>query len=134
MSEKPNEATLDSWATLRLAAAQVEEEDQLEGSMGMLQAADEVAALLNLPSPLRGKKPLQSADRLGTTNDSNAFDRTTHSLSLSESQIQTVLVNNDADFLLRDMKISPRVSAPAPSHSGECRIIIFTSLISSSLH
>lgn len=113
MSSKPE--VLDSWATLRLAAAQVAEEDQLEGSMGLLQAADEVAALLDLPSPLRNKKH----DRLNDT-ESSALDRTTHSLSLSESQVNTNLIHNDADHLLRSMNIEPKeVSSlkPTVAHS-----------------
>lgn len=113
MSSKPD--VLDSWATLRLAAAQVAEEDQLEGSMGLLQAADEVAALLDLPSPLRSKKH----DRLNDT-ESSALDRTTHSLSLSESQVNTNLIHNDADHLLRSMNIEPKeISSlkPTAAHS-----------------
>lgn len=117
MNLKNEEQKVDSWATLRLAAAQVEEEDQLEGSMGLLQAADEVAAILNLPSPLRNKKPPErAADKLISTNES-MMDRTTHSLSLSESQIQTALVHSDADHILRDMKIEPK---PITSNSGIC--------------
>lgn len=115
MNLKIGDKVLDSWETLRLAAAQVEEEDQLEGSLGLLQAADEVAAILNLPSPLRNKKqPERVPDKLITANES-MMDRTTHSLSLSESQIQTALVHSDADHILRDMKIEPK---PITSNSG----------------
>lgn len=123
MSQRTNDGTLDSWTTLRLAAAQVDEEDQLEGSMGLLQAADEVAAILNLPSPLRYKKQDERAsDRLSSTNESN-FDRTTHSLSLSESQIQTAIVHKDADQLLRDMKIDPKpIVSHSAGHSGICNL------------
>lgn len=110
--------TIDSWATLRMAAMQVAEEDKLEGSDGLLQAADEIAALTGLPSPLRRKMQekfnftSESIDR----SDKATFDRTSNSLELSDSHVNVPkaqiqvgsTIDSDALQFLKDMDFTPK--------------------------